>query len=575
VTRPLNTSHGLDELPHPGNGLEARGREQGRRPRSAVSTVSNPGSEHHGPTLVQAVTPGIHDRSTTVGETSQQSSEPCDPTPALPPRQKGNEDGEAEAARTYLVEVINYPALQFAKERAHIYAKGEYDAVMLVYDVGNRQSFEEVVDLQAEIPMGRGLSSWRRTRRKSGSVRRTRSSIFGGGSGEANESSRRAGEPVVALVGNKSDFDAEYASVDLEKEAAREEAHVEERSLVHPLYRESRIYDDPPLSPRSARSMPSPNIFGYGNDRVGTIPEPLGASLEGDALVRRSTTSADAALLRGADARASILLSAKRSVRTVQEGKERALPRLPMREPAGTTEAIENWIETGSPTVATMAAKYEAATVEDGEDGVTRVDSLQASEATSASRRQVSRLEGELLARTLLLGVPFFEASAKTGENVEELFEAVIREVLGGTRGKEMESFTATISPGDLQTEAGSSGKDESYGIGGGTSRKGSKKSMTKKQKKEKASSHVIADQETEMAGQAPRLDPVVLDNGIGDIAEASETAAVGNIGMTEDTVINGPVPGAQRRRRGSVLDRFRRAFTKKTTGIAVTGVVG
>lgn len=48
----------------------------------------------------------------------------------------------------------------------------------------------------------------------------------------------------------------------------------------------------------------------------------------------------------------------------------------------------------------------------------------------SRMQRQVSTVEGEALAKAFATQVPFFEASAKTGKNVEEMFEAVAKAVL-------------------------------------------------------------------------------------------------------------------------------------------------
>ncbi len=135
----------------------------------------------------------------------------------------------------------------------------------------------------------------------------------------------------MALVGNKSDFDAEYASVELgldgpllEKEAEIQEADVEERSLVHPLFRESRFFDelnirDEPLSPRSVREFAA-----------------KGKEIGADG--RRSVVSADNDLRRS-------ILSLQRSVRTVPVGKEkRSFPNAPDK-----TAIIETWLQTGNP----------------------------------------------------------------------------------------------------------------------------------------------------------------------------------------------------------------------------------
>jgi GTPase SAR1 family protein len=287
-----------------------------------------------------------------------------------------------------LVELINYPKLQLARERMSVFAKGEYDAVLLVYDVANRESFEAASDMYREIPRKNGGHQRR------GSFSKT----------SKHQQSRAAARTVVALVGNKSDFDIEYASVELgldgplmEKVAEIQEADMREQELMHPLFRESRFYDDmPSFSPRSLGG------FSGGRDR-----DPSDA--------RRSVMSADVPNQR------TSILSSQRSVRTLPEGRERQLPALRKKaSKTDKTDAIEKWIETGSPTV------EEAP--EEAED-LTQVDT-QDTDSTTAAKRQVSRLEGEVASQRLQLDIPFFETSAKTGENVEELFEAVVRGVL-------------------------------------------------------------------------------------------------------------------------------------------------
>ncbi len=96
-------------------------------------------------------------------------------------------------------------------------------------------------------------------------------------------------------------------------------------------------------------------------------------------------------------------------------------------EGADRASVIETWLQTGSHVEAAAAETDEAAPTSPAD--ITRIESYQTG-STTAAKRQVSRLDGEALARELMLQVPFFEASAKTGENVEDLFEATIREVL-------------------------------------------------------------------------------------------------------------------------------------------------
>jgi len=105
---------------------------------------------------------------------------------------------------------------------------------------------------------------------------------------------------------------------------------------------------------------------------------------------------------------------------------------LPRADKAG---AIERWLQTGSP-----SAEDGAPSTAHKEEDCTHVGSngTGSTAGPGAAKRQVSRAEGEMLVRKLLLHVPYFETSAKTGENVEELFEAVVRAVLQETgRGVE------------------------------------------------------------------------------------------------------------------------------------------
>lgn len=78
-------------------------------------------------------------------------------------------------------------------------------------------------------------------------------------------------------------------------------------------------------------------------------------------------------------------------------------------------------------------------------------DSAAARATPPLKQREVSVREGETLARRLLLPVPFHETSARTGENVDEAFEAVIRAVLK-SQGRDPDSVgdgttTAPVVP--------------------------------------------------------------------------------------------------------------------------------
>jgi hypothetical protein len=424
-------------------------------------------------------------------------------------------------AGTYLVELINHPDLQRGRDRAAALASRQYDAVLLVYDVGSRASFEAVSELAAEVSLHRprggerrrtglrrmsveglkrgvtghrgcGRDEWDRGRLR---LRRRRSVALGVDAGAKRVDSSmgyRVGGgyattgPVVALVGNKADFDAEYADVDLTaeeaKRAALEEVGVEERGLVHPLYRVSQVYGDvgrradtgvavglpevramimrpraekkdttgssirPLLSPRSGMSFASDvadtasewpltrtavegvsldvRDDGTGRFKHNSAARILSNPSNLDAVIRRSAVSADYHLLSAN--RASVL--SKRSVRTMQEGsKPLVLTKLPR------SEAVENWIRTGSPTTGEYLPE-EVGSSDKSEVEAEEVNGRSRSYSTTTTaalpRREVSRMEGEMLAQTLMTDVPFFETSAKAGQNVEEMFESLVRQVL-------------------------------------------------------------------------------------------------------------------------------------------------
>ena len=381
VTRPLATSHGLDAFPK----AEQHPPERPRSPGGS-STCSNPASE---------VLPEIWETENQVDASQVALSEPRPCAKCL------------READTYLVELINYPALQSAKIRSHVLSKGNYDAVLLVYDVGDRKTFETIMDLHSEIPLGK---RWRRASH-SNIADKTKRGIFGRGAMAGN----KAGETVVALIGNKADFDAEYASIELgldgplsEKMAVLEEVDLEERSLMHPLFRESRCYDE--TNSRNAlppAMSPGAQTFHGRSTYRQEISE-----------VRRSVLSADHIL----DSRFSIL-SLQRSVRSVPTRKRDPVRSFARRHQEDQASVVENWLDIRKSNVDQESIDSPR------EELCTRGHSTDTA-STTAAKRQVSKLEGEMLARTLLLQVPFFETSAKTGENIEEAFAEIVQAVL-------------------------------------------------------------------------------------------------------------------------------------------------
>jgi GTPase SAR1 family protein len=357
----LDISYGLMELPLLSN----------RRARSASqsSTFSNPAS-------IRGATPGED-----VGLEALRNSQG-------PPNDYQDHDD------TYLVEIMSHPCLQFEKERAKILLKGDFDAVLLVYDITSRESFETVAELHNEIPLNA------RSGRSSLGRRKGWWQTLGHGSDEI----------VVGLVGNKSDLDGGFEMQDfdldallLEKENVTLDDVASEREVVHPLFRESRLFDynsSLPLSPVSI------NTFG--------------------ATRRLSVLSAYGRPYGSADAVVNVRFSVPPSQRPTSAVKfATGDDILNHSRPSSRHTKVQSWLEIGSPT-----ADHRSYEQHLGEDNLTDDSTRNSGSPTTAARRQVSSLEGELVARTLLLQVPFFETSAKTGEQVEELFEAVVREVL-------------------------------------------------------------------------------------------------------------------------------------------------
>lgn len=365
------------------------------RPSSTSSTFSNPGSLPPTPVVSQTQTqtqtqPQAQGQpkltlNTTLPSPNNSNNDDWfhPPTPSPTPTTPSDTD-----SNTYLVEIQNYPLLHHRAARAALLARARFDAVLLVYDVCSRASFDAAARLYDEVPLRRpgggggsrlsrvGDSSGPGMMRSPGGVAPV--SPVSGGDG--------VGETVIALVGNKVDVDGEEGGEggdgDVDgwgcevlsvEEAERERREVEARGLVHPLFR----------------------------GRFGTA-----AASGGD----QSPVKSPARLM---SPRPVLDLHVN-----VSDLEEIPLPPTPP-EP---TSAIEKWIAID-------------AEVDKDDDEQTRVgtrESFQtaATAAAAPARREVSRFEGELLARSLLLNVPFFETSAKTGESVDDMFEAVVREAL-------------------------------------------------------------------------------------------------------------------------------------------------
>ncbi|KAK0636495.1 hypothetical protein B0T17DRAFT_503938 [Bombardia bombarda] len=548
TTRPLDTADG-PRPPSQSLNVEAAAAAAAAaapsRPRTASTTFSNPGSSPDGQADTLSKEAESESETAPEMETSEKEEDGL-PPPSPPPCDKSKSRRDA----SYMVEVINYPALQIPKVRAHFFAKGEYDAVLLVYDVGNRQSFDAIPDLHAEIPLARKRAKQRKA--SSGRLaRRTCSGFWGmgvgggggqpdglgnGGSGTNESSGGGRGETVVALIGNKSDFDDDHASIDLvsrrrqlDKEAVLQEADIEERSLLHPLYRDSwlREIDALPLSPTSVQSVP---VAGSGS--IGQVAGDIAVD------VRRSILS------EGAGPRSSAF-SARRSLDSVPEGREQyamSLPNMPPTPPEPSNEDIEKWVETGSNHVTGSGAGTKDKTsveAEQEEEECTRVDSSE-SGAIAAGNRKVTQLEGGMLARSLLLNIPFYETSAKTGENVEEVFEDIVREVLR-EMGKEPE-------------------KDGKHGDSKHDKKTKEEERPLSRSEREGATSNKKAGQK--LHGASPTL---LLSDSAGE--GRNDKSGVG--GVLENIMsigVNAQTPPAPaKRREESFLGRFKSIFTRRS----------
>lgn len=279
----------------------------------------------------------------------------------------------AHRANTYLVEVVNYPALQSAKMRQHVLNKGEYDAVLLVYDVSDRRSFDKVREFHAEVSLvsSHGTKSHKRQRSHvprrhsgppTGSSLQRRSSVMsffspGGGlvgSDEDVEAAKESGGGVVvALVGNKADIG--------DGDCDQSEKAEEEDELLD----QDDDFDD---DCESALAV-------FGDDLHHDLREEVTLGVTSSAL--------------GISSR-------------------------PKPSHAESSQTVERWLQ------------IIGETAEEERDCV----GPEITVSKAKPGRSVTKAEGEDLARSLGLPVPFYETSARTGTNVEEAFEAVVRSVL-------------------------------------------------------------------------------------------------------------------------------------------------
>lgn len=274
--------------------------------------------------------------------------------------------------------MVNYPALQSSKVRQHVLAKGDYDAVLLVYDVSDRRSFDKVREFHAEVSLVSSSCNTHHRRQRShvprrhsgpptGSSLQRRGSVmsfFSPGGPVGTEEDVEAGKVpgdnvVVAVVGNKADIgDGE---TDPSEKAEGEDGTVDQ--------------DDD-----------------FDDDCESAI------AVIGDALHR--------------DLHEKVKLGAALSALGINSR--------PKPSHAESSETVERWLQ-----IVGKAAE------DDDKDGAATEPAAPETPASKAKpKRAVTSGEGEELARSLGLQVPFFETSARTGANVEEAFEAVVCSVL-------------------------------------------------------------------------------------------------------------------------------------------------
>ncbi|ORY70173.1 P-loop containing nucleoside triphosphate hydrolase protein [Pseudomassariella vexata] len=287
---------------------------------------------------------------------------------------------------TFLVEVINYPRVQSPKERLRILMKRDFDAVLLIYDIANRESFETVAYLHNEIIL---------EARKPSSTLLKRMTI----PGWVQALGRKAqGEIVVGIVGNKSDIDTSLEYKQSNNRTMRRKLREQEKMirLGRKLLLGSEL--EVPLSPSSISGSESMQI-----------PSDASASGSNPSVISSTATSDKSSTL---------------FVRRTQLTGPRQMKR-PSR-----SFKVDSWVQSGSPITESMPEDPEIHQVDATREVGTCDSASWASATTTTARRQVTKKEGQEAARTLLLPVPFFETSAKTGDNVNTMFEVVVREVL-------------------------------------------------------------------------------------------------------------------------------------------------
>lgn len=284
----------------------------------------------------------------------------------------------AHRASTCLVEVVNYPSLQSAKVRQHVLAKGDYDAVLLVYDISDRGSFDKVREFHGEVSLVSSTGT-RHHRRQRSHVPRRHSGPPTGSSLQRRSSVMSFFSPGGGLAGSEEDVEAGKGSGD---------------NVVVALVGNKADIEDGDSNP-SEKADGDDDLVDQGDDFDDDCESAI--AVFGDALHR--------------DLHEEAKLGAAWSVL--------GTTRRPQPSHAESSETVERWLQ--------VVGKAS----EEDEDGAAHEPSASETAVSKAKPgRSVSQAEGEDLARSLELQVPFFETSARTGTNVEEAFEAVVRSVL-------------------------------------------------------------------------------------------------------------------------------------------------
>ncbi|OAA66799.1 Small GTPase superfamily [Niveomyces insectorum RCEF 264] len=487
-----------DELP-----TSAAGGDDAKKAAVVVSAVERPQTESSTASVQAAAagTSNVHSSNNINNNNNnnnhvENEPEPTDPaataadTFSLDDRTLVASETCSECARehnTYLVEVINYPSLQSPRVRAQVHGKANYDAVLLVYDVADRASFDAVAALHVEIPVCTRKNHHFHHRKAAPHTSATRSRTsgwFGGGGNETGTTG--SGEIVVGLVGNKSDCDDhgdgdDNDNNDKHGDVVRDEyingrgplakpdtptrldadadADAVEHSLLHPRYRESILYEElmsglaaqkknktKKQQPAAAATTSPTTPFFVGDAPQSPGTQPLSPKSGTGSQSQNHSQS------KNEDIEKWLQISKLEKPHNEDDDRDNNETGASMTAAVGSRAADRHSAPTARTTTTTTTPMSPA-----GDDsgrrystGTTADDIVLSSAAARQQQqqqhpstpsppppppprpfcRQVPTADGEALAHSLQLPVPFCETSAKTGRNVEAAFENLIREVL-------------------------------------------------------------------------------------------------------------------------------------------------